>query len=99
MGQNQKTGKWGQVETYSGKLVENIVQATARDLLAGALERLERAGFEVIFSIHDEIVIDTPQEIEDSLDRVAAIMTVVPPWAEGLPLNAAGWRGPYFIKD
>lgn len=99
MGQNQKTGKWGQVETYSGKLVENIVQATARDLLAGALARLEEAGFEVIFSIHDEIVIDTPQEIEDSLDRVAAIMTVIPPWAEGLPLNAAGWRGPYFIKD
>lgn len=99
MGQNQKTGKWGQVETYSGKLVENIVQATARDLLAGALARLEKAGFEVIFSIHDEIVIDTPQEIEDSLDRVAAIMTVIPPWAEGLPLNAAGWRGPYFIKD
>lgn len=99
MGQNQKTGKWGQVETYSGKLVENIVQATARDLLAGALARLEKAGFEVIFSIHDEIVIDTPQEIEDSLDRVAAIMTEVPPWAEGLPLNAAGWRGPYFIKD
>ena len=99
MGQNQKTGKWGQVETYSGKLVENIVQATARDLLAGALARLEEAGFEVIFSIHDEIVIDTSQEIEDSLDRVAAIMTVIPPWAEGLPLNAAGWRGPYFIKD
>lgn len=99
MGQNQKTGKWGQVETYSGKLVENIVQATARDLLAGALARLEEAGFEVIFSIHDEIVIDTPQVIEDSLDRVAAIMTVIPPWAEGLPLNAAGWRGPYFIKD
>lgn len=99
MGQNQKTGKWGQVETYSGKLVENIVQATARDLLAGALARLEEAGFEVIFSIHDEIVIDTPQEIEDSLDRVAAIMTVLPPWAEGLPLDAAGWRGPYFIKD
>ena len=99
MGQNQKTGKWGPVETYSGKLVENIVQATARDLLAGALARLEEAGFEVIFSIHDEIVIDTPQEIEDSLDRVAAIMTVIPPWAEGLPLNAAGWRGPYFIKD
>lgn len=99
MGQNQKTGKWGQVETYSGKLVENIVQATARDLLAEALARLEKAGFEVIFSIHDEIVIDTPQEIEDSLDRVAAIMTVIPPWAEGLPLNAAGWRGPYFIKD
>lgn len=99
MGQNQKTGKWGQVETYSGKLVENIVQATARDLLAGALARLEEAGFEVIFSIHDEIVIDTPREIEDSLDRVAAIMTVIPPWAEGLPLNAAGWRGPYFIKD
>lgn len=99
MGQNQKTGKWGQVETYAGKLVENIVQATARDLLAEALARLEKAGFEVIFSIHDEIVIDTPQEIEDSLDRVAAIMTVIPPWAEGLPLNAAGWRGPYFIKD
>ena len=99
MGQDQKTGKWGQIETYSGKLVENIVQATARDLLADALKNLEQAGFEVIFSIHDEIVVDTPESMTDSLDRVSGVMGTNPAWAEGLPLDAAGWRGAYFTKD
>lgn len=98
-GINQNNKSWGTVETYSGKLVENIVQATARDLLAEALTRLENAGFEVIFSIHDEIVIDTPASVQNSLEQVAEIMSTNPVWAKGLPLDAAGWTGKYFIKD
>lgn len=98
MGQNQVTKKWGRVETYGGKLVENIVQATARDVLAEAIERLEKNGFPVVFHIHDEIVVDAPQKKQDLL-KMEQIMTVVPDWAEGLPLNADGWTNEFFKKE
>ena len=97
-GLDQKTHKWGVVETYGGKLVENITQATARDCLAETVERLEAAGYPVVFHIHDEVVIDAPPG-RDSLEGVIDIMWQVPPWAEGLPLNADGWVNPFFKKD
>ena len=97
-GMDQKTHKWGVVETYGGKLVENITQATARDCLAEAVERLEAAGYPVVFHIHDEVVIDAPPG-RDSLEEVINIMRQVPSWAEGLPLNADGWVNPFFKKD
>ena len=97
-GMDQKTHKWGVVETYGGKLVENITQAAARDCLAEAIDRLEAAGYPVVFHIHDEVVIDSPPGW-DSLEEVIHIMRQVPPWAEGLPLNADGWVNPFFKKD
>lgn len=97
-GMNQKTKKWGTLETYGGKLVENITQATARDCLAEAIDRLEAAGFPVVFHIHDEVVIDAGPDKAD-LDRVIRIMSQVPAWAEGLPLNADGWVNEFFKKD
>ena len=97
-GVNQKTKQWGQLETYGGKLVENVVQAIARDCLAIAIEHLEEAGFPVVFHIHDEVVIDCPSE-QASLDEVTRLMTVPIPWAPDLPLNADGWVGDFFRKD
>lgn len=104
LGINDKnnTHKWGYVETYGGKLVENTVQAIARDCLADAIERLEAAGFPIVFHIHDEVVIDikpTTQTPEQMLDRVIEIMSQPIPWAPGLPLGADGWTGQYFKKD
>lgn len=97
-GVNQTTKQWTQLETYGGKLVENVVQAIARDCLAIAIEHLEEAGFPVVFHVHDEVVIDCPAEKAD-LDRVVQIMTLPIPWALDLPLNADGWVGEYFRKD
>lgn len=100
MGVNDKN-KWGHIETYGGKLVENVVQAIARDCLAQAIEHLEAAGLPVVFHIHDEVVIDTAAfDTNDAmLDKVVKIMSTPIPWAEGLPLGADGWVGAFFKKD
>ena len=97
-GQNQKTKKWGVLETYGGKLTENITQAVARDCLAETIERLEAAGFLVVFHIHDEVVIDAPPALAN-LETVEQIMKQPPAWAPDLPLNADGWVNPFFKKD
>lgn len=101
MGQNQTTKRWERVETYGGKLVENIVQAIARDCLAIAIENLEAQGLHVVFHIHDEVVIDTPAWADNDtmLDTVTKIMTKPIPWAQALPLNADGWVDEFFKKD
>lgn len=101
MGQNQTTKRWERVETYGGKLVENIVQAIARDCLAIAIENLEAQGLHVVFHIHDEVVIDSPAWANEDtmLETVTKIMTKPIPWAQALPLNADGWVDKYFKKD
>jgi DNA polymerase len=100
-GQNQTTKRWERVETYGGKLVENIVQAIARDCLAIAIENLEAQGLHVVFHIHDEVVIDTPAWADEDtmLETVTKIMTKPIPWAQMLPLNADGWVDKFFKKD
>lgn len=97
-GINQTTKQWTTLETYGGKLVENIVQAIARDCLALAIARLEACGFDIVFHVHDEVVIDCPADKAD-LDEVVRLMTLPIPWADGLPLNADGWIGDFFRKD
>lgn len=101
MGMDQKTKRWKRIETYGGKLVENCVQAIARDCLADSIERLEAAGLPVVFHIHDEVVIDVEPwaDEETMLDTVVNIMREPIPWAAGLPLNADGWVGTFFRKD
>lgn len=98
MGMNQDTKRWELLETYGGKLVENVVQAIARDCLAIVIEKLEAAGFPIVFHIHDEVVIDCAEE-NANLDEVVRIMTEPIPWAQGLPLNADGWVDDFFRKD
>lgn len=89
--------KWDRIETYGAKLVENIVQATSRDLLAEAMRRLEATGNTVAMHIHDEAVIDAP--FNRSLDTMVQLMTKVPDWANGLILNAAGFVSDFYKKD
>lgn len=98
MGMDQTTKKWKRIETYGGKLVENCVQAVARDCLAQAIENLEKDGLPVVFHIHDEVVIDCRADTA-TLDDVVNIMSRPIPWAPGLPLNADGWVGGFFKKD
>lgn len=99
-GVNDKN-KWGVIETYGGKLVENCVQAIARDCLAAAIDRLEAKGFPVVFHVHDEVIIDMPPfGTEDAmLDTVVSIMSGPIPWARDLPLGADGWVGDFYRKD
>ena len=99
MGMDQTTKKWKRLETYGGKLVENCVQAIARDCLAQAIEHLEAAGFPVVFHIHDEIIVECPDDGRDYLSEVVALMTASVPWAPDLPLNADGWVNGFFKKD
>lgn len=91
--------KWVRGETYSGKLVENITQATARDLLAEAMWRIEKAGLDIVAHIHDEVVLEVPKG-SVTVEDVTAIMNQNPAWAEGLPLSSAGYYGPdFYFKD
>ena len=96
-GMDQKTNEWKIIETYGGKLVENITQAAARDCLAEAIDRLEAAGYPVVMHVHDEIVVDAPPE-KQNLHAMEAIMSQTPDWAPGLPLNADGWVNNFFKK-
>ena len=101
IGLNQTTKKWEHLETYGGKLTENCVQAIARDCLAESIERLERAGFPIVFHVHDEVVIDIAPYAEDKarLSQVCDIMSTPMPWVPDLPLGSAGWVGDFFTKD
>jgi len=92
------TGSWGELETYGGKLTENAVQAIARDCLAFAMKNIEAAGYRIVMHIHDEVILDVPEERAD-LGEVCKIMCQTAPWAEGLLLNADGFVGDYYKKD
>ena len=90
--------KWIRMETYSGKLTENITQATARDLLAEALWRMERAGLDIVGHVHDEVILEVP-EGSITVDGVCSIMNLNPVWADGLPLSSSGYSGFHYFKD
>ena len=90
--------KWMRIETYGAKLTENIVQATARDLLAQAMLRLRAAGYKIVMHVHDEAVCEVP-EGESSVEEICRIMSEVPSWAFGLPLNADGYECAFYKKD
>ena len=94
----QSSGAWGRIESYGPKLVENIVQATARDCLAEAIDRLEKAGFPVVFHVHDEVICEVPNGIS-SAKELGAIMSEPIKWAPGLPLRADAYECEYYRKD
>ena len=89
--------KWSRIETYGPKLVENIVQGTARDLLAEAMLRVEKKGYPIVMHCHDEIIAEVPEGI-GSVDEMCEIMAVQPEWAEGLPLRADGYQCSFYQK-
>ncbi len=90
--------KWTRIESYGAKFCENIVQATARDVLAEAMLSLEKKGFDIVCHIHDEVVLEVP-EGKSSVEEINEIMAVCPDWCEGLPLKAAGFESPFYKKD
>lgn len=97
-GMDQTTKQWKVQDTYGGKLVENIVQAIARDCLAVAMLRLDDAGFKIVMSVHDEVVIEE-NDAHVRLGEVNKIMGTAIPWAKGLPLTADSYETKYYKKD
>ncbi len=92
--------KWGRLESYGPKFVENITQATARDLLCNSMQNLKKAGYGVCAHIHDEVLVEVPEEKAlESLKIVSGIMGRCPDWAQGLLLRADGYLCPCFLKD
>ena len=89
--------KWERLESYGAKFVENIVQATARDILAEAMLRLNTSGFDIVMHIHDEAVIEAAPET--SLDEICRVMGQTPAWADGLILRADGYVCDFYRKD
>lgn len=90
--------KWMRLESFGGKFVENIVQATARDLLVEAMQRLSHKGYKIVMHIHDEVVLEVPEGVS-SVKEVCAIMAEIPAWADGLVLNADGFECNFYKKD
>ncbi|MEE9366989.1 MAG: DNA polymerase [Dehalococcoidales bacterium] len=98
MGTDAKTHKWVRQHTYGGKEFENIVQGTARDLLAAAILRAEDTGrYPIILSVHDEPIAEV-DEGTGSVEEFESILTISPTWADGLPIGAKGWRGKRYKK-
>lgn len=93
----QQTRKWEVASTYGGKMTENIVQAIARDCLAETLKRIDRMGLQVVFHVHDEVIIDAPVSI--TVDEICDLMAEPIPWAPGLILKGAGFESDYYMKD
>ena len=92
--------QWGSIDTYGGKLVENIVQAIARDLLCSAIESIEKENFKIVMHVHDEVVIEMADFYHESkLKIICGIMGRDIPWAEGLPLDADGYTTKFYKKD
>ena len=91
------TKAWQRTATYGGSLVENIVQGLCRDILAEAMKRLTKAGYDIAFTVHDEIICEVPLGF-GSVQEVEEIMCRQPPWAKDLPIAAEGWRGKRYRK-
>lgn len=99
MGTDQYSRKWARLTTYGGKLAENITQAVARDVLLYNMPDVEAAGYEIVLTVHDEIIAEAPDTQEYSAQGLAALMSANKPWANGLPLAAAGFETYRYRKE
>jgi DNA polymerase bacteriophage-type len=97
-GAKQGIKQWGRQKTYEGKLVENIIQAIARDCLCEAMTNLDKAGYSTVMHVHDEVVLDVPNGF-GSIEEVQSIMAREIPWAKGLKLQAEAFEGDYYRKE
>lgn len=93
----QQTRKWEVTSTYGGKMTENIVQAIARDCLAETLRRIDKLDLQVVFHVHDEVIIDAPMDL--TVEEVCNLMAEPISWAPGLLLRGAGFESSYYMKD
>lgn len=98
-GVNQYTRQWARIKTYGGKLVENIVQAWARDVLAANMPAIDDCGYEIVLTVHDELITETPDQPGYSHEMLADLMSTPPTWAPGCPLSAAGFETYRYRKD
>jgi DNA polymerase len=96
MGVNSVTRKWSRIDTYGGKLTENIVQAIARDIMAEGMLRAEAAGYPIVLTVHDEVIAETT--LDKSVEEFVDLLTEVPEWAKGCPIDAEGWKGKRYRK-
>lgn len=96
-GVDQTSGKWGEQSTYGGKLTENIVQAIARDCLCEVIRRIYAKGWDLVFHVHDEVIIDAPLDVHT--EDLCALMDAPIDWAPGLLLKGAGFEADYYMKD
>lgn len=99
MGVNQYTRQWARIKTYGGKFVENWTQGFARDVMAHNMPAIENADYEIVLSVHDEMLTETPDTDDYSHERLAEMLATNPPWAKGLPLAAAGFECHRYRKD
>jgi DNA polymerase len=95
MSMNSVTRKWERTKTYGGKIVENITQGTARDIMAEAMLRVEDAGYKVILTVHDELITENEN---GNKDEFSSIMCINPDWCTDLPTSVGGWTGSRYIK-
>ena len=98
-GVDQETKRWGRQETYGGKLVENVVQAVARDCLAHAMLKVAEAGYRIVCHVHDEIIVDVPETDTEAFEKINRIMGEPAEWAKGLPLRGDGYKTKHYKKD
>jgi DNA polymerase len=97
---DQTTKQWGYVDTYGGKLTENIIQAIARDLLADAMRRVDKVGYDIVMHVHDEIVVEIQNYGEEQyLKDICKIMADADPVYKGMPFTADGYLTPFYKKD
>ena len=99
MGVNQLTRQWSRIKTYGGKVIENVTQAAARDVLAHPLPAVEAAGYPIVLSVHDELLTEPEDSDRYTSAALGALMSTVPPWAPGLPLAAAGFETYRYRKE
>lgn len=99
MGVHQYTRKWTRLDTYGGKIFENICQAVARDVMAHNMPAIEAAGYSIILTVHDEVICEAPDSPEYNADHLAGLLARNPPWALDMPLAAAGFEAYRYKKD
>ena len=99
MGVNQYSRKWGRLKTYGGKLFENVCQAVARDVMAHNMPAIQGAGYDLVLTVHDEVICEAPDEAEFNAEHLASLLAATPPWADGMPLAAAGFETYRYKKD
>ena len=99
MGVNQYSRKWQRLKTYGGKLFENVCQAVARDVMAWNMPAIEAAGYQIVLTVHDEVVTEAPDSPDFNADHLGRLLAATPPWAQGMPLAAGGFEDYRYRKD
>lgn len=98
-GINQYSRKWQAISSYGGKFFENICQAVARDVLASNMPLIEAAGYQIVLTVHDEVICEAPNTSDFNADHLSQLLSTVPPWATGLPLSSGGFESLRYKKD